>query len=144
MAHVQSTSAASQGASGTTIGPTQCAATISDGAVANAPKNASAAASGDMGGGGGRNTTPLAAASFFRSGYRGALATEPPKKKCGTPPASAESDGVAGRGGEHGGSSGRAQEAAEAAERRERATILESRSLASAPGRRKRWRSSDP
>ncbi|TVU08567.1 hypothetical protein EJB05_41976, partial [Eragrostis curvula] len=89
------------------------------------------------------NTTLLAAASFFRSGYRIPLPAAVPRKH-GTPSPAA---GVGDRGG--GDEACGSAAATAAAERSERAMILESRSRARAPGRRKRcgltpprWRSS--
>ena len=93
------------------------------------------------GGGGGKNATPLAAATLLRSGYR----PEPPvpRKRGATACSAAETaDGGAGDGRAYGGAGdGRADRGSRrhADDRSERATILESRSRASAPGRRNWW-----
>jgi len=84
------------------------------------------------GDGGGKNDTPLAAATLLRSGYR----PEPlvvPRKRGAAGCSSAARTGRAGDGGADRGSRRHADD------RTDRATILESRSRASAPGRRNRW-----
>jgi hypothetical protein len=106
----------------------QCAATTSgDAAGANASMNASTTSSG-----GDRSTTARAAASFFRNGYRIPLVAEAGPRKHGTP------SQAAGGAGERGGEEEEGGAHVRAAQRRERARTLESRSRASAPGRRKR------